>query len=693
MHELTGAWNVTPKNVVQAARGNHHESGSASLGLAIRHRHHRTMSRDWASWRQHVSGVDDVSPPPDFEPAEEIEDEDLRAYRLGDQPVTAITDALTETAEAISPRSPTIDTQEDTWRPSSEMDDPSEASTDGEDKTAPQAERVARSVLDQEFRLRLGLSSPPQDIVEAVRACLDEISLSLGHARCMGVLAAHGASDAPGSVVPFTPAAPRNKSSGSTRKRTMRDQYEDDDDMQEEGDEGDGNDLSGYSDAGHRKKPKLEQYPCPFRKRNPHKFNCREWEYCAKAPFKSMTELKKHILKYHQQQQFTYKCIRCHVGFARIAELQAHMRVDVASMCAVRPGPPPALEDEQVTAAVGAQLRSRAEHYDWVRLWQALFPNDSTVPDPEFEPIVELHEVDHEFRSALPQFQLQLQSTLDYLLRGWSPPPGPPGSRNDAAQLRHVLDGTLENLFKDLVATTFQKSRDHVVTATRETSPESVTSSSSAVRRNTSNSTRTTTGSLRPSSSITSSTSSPRPILPSPNRNSVWSSTSAGSSNSAVASPAATTPSSSARYSTGGRSYYRDSFTAESQCSSTPPPSFSVPQPVADNGPPMMMRELVLRRHHRASQQGGGLPPVVVIQKNQRDSAITDVDCPKCFNAFLNLGPCRCEEEGGAESVDKEDYYAAGLLEGRSRQDDDDCSADLMASWAVSQQYVDDMGN
>lgn len=34
------------------------------------------------------------------------------------------------------------------------------------------------------------------------------------------------------------------------------------------------------------------QYPCPFRKRNPVRFNVRVYERCARAPFSSMTELK-----------------------------------------------------------------------------------------------------------------------------------------------------------------------------------------------------------------------------------------------------------------------------------------------------------------------------------------------------------------------------------------------------------------
>jgi hypothetical protein len=75
-------------------------------------------------------------------------------------------------------------------------------------------------------------------------------------------------------------------------------------------------------------------------------------------------------------------CVRCHESFSKVDDLQLHMRVDLADMCSVRPGPPPNLEDQGVTAAVAERLRSRAEHLDWARLWQTLFPRDSDVPDP-----------------------------------------------------------------------------------------------------------------------------------------------------------------------------------------------------------------------------------------------------------------------------------------------------------------------
>ena len=36
----------------------------------------------------------------------------------------------------------------------------------------------------------------------------------------------------------------------------------------------------------------LYMYPCPFRKRNPARFNIRDHEGCARAPFDSILRLK-----------------------------------------------------------------------------------------------------------------------------------------------------------------------------------------------------------------------------------------------------------------------------------------------------------------------------------------------------------------------------------------------------------------
>jgi len=293
-------------------KGRLHHRGAASLDICSRQRHQRSGSRDWADLPKDLSRLMVIQSPHDFEPLEECVDEDLLKYRQEGQPATpsAIDVQFCDKSTVEAPAGQEVAT---VIAGDSEADIKPDVATHCNinekephvppvnDNDITQADRIANEILDREFGLQLGSTAPPEDVVEAVRQCLDEISISLRSARGMGVLTA--TPDVPISQAAGSSSFPtgmsslessfRDKSPGSGRKRVVRDGEDEEDDMQEEGGgNGEGGDVTGYSDAGKRKKLKLEQYPCPFRKRNPHRFNCREWEYCAKAPFKNMTELK-----------------------------------------------------------------------------------------------------------------------------------------------------------------------------------------------------------------------------------------------------------------------------------------------------------------------------------------------------------------------------------------------------------------
>ncbi|KAK0711875.1 hypothetical protein B0H67DRAFT_555785 [Lasiosphaeris hirsuta] len=478
-----------------------HRCAAPSVDLIIGNRHGRQWAeaKDLTQWRRMILDAGGADLPPEPEPEED--NADLRAYRQGDSPppqsfvhdgaspdecdalglreVNSSLECLNITAdEYLDVRS---EMMRDDERPQCEGDtvfqapestpsvtdddDSSKADLDNDSDITLQTERVTRSILDTEFDLDLGSSEPPSDVLEAVRACLDEISLTLQHARGMGFLRAPFHSAAPSSETSASSASalPSDltscRSAASKKKRAIRDLGDGDGDLQEESDE-EGDTAAEQSESGQRKKAKSEQYPCPFRKRSPYKFNCRKWEYCAKAPFKNMTELKKHILKYHQsnheQRQFAFKCIRCHAGFVRVEELHSHMRLEGEDLCKVQP---PASTGDVISPTIETQLRSRAVHFDWVSLWRALFPEDSHVPDPEFEPIVELHEVDHEYKAGLPEFEDQLSSTLITLL--------PAGD----AQSHYVLYNSLQNVFQDFLATIFQNAQAHAAAESNPPQP------------------------------------------------------------------------------------------------------------------------------------------------------------------------------------------------------------------------------
>lgn len=84
-------------------------------------------------------------------------------------------------------------------------------------------------------------------------------------------------------------APPTGASDGNSRakRRELRE-----DPRYQDPDSDEGGAQVGPGGESIRPKPEPLNYPCPFRKRDPRRFNIREWEYCAKAPFRNMTDLK-----------------------------------------------------------------------------------------------------------------------------------------------------------------------------------------------------------------------------------------------------------------------------------------------------------------------------------------------------------------------------------------------------------------
>lgn len=265
-------------------------------------------------------------------------------------------------------------------------------------------QRVVRSILSREFNLRLGHSEPPPDALEAVRACLDRISRSLQMVSAVGsfvpaVSYLHGSGstggarsapsgqgsgdttykDHPGSGG-MKPLAPHPGGSGNGNGASRGDDEDDNDTRggqhppNRQGD-GDGATASAADPN------KNQEFPCPFRMRKPWRFNFREWQTCAKARFKNISEVKRHICQHHMQQPFIRTCVRCDAGFTRDEDWLAHMLADNQDMCAVRPRS--SLADEVISKAIADRLRKRSEHFDWPKLWRTLFPGDQgTVPEP-----------------------------------------------------------------------------------------------------------------------------------------------------------------------------------------------------------------------------------------------------------------------------------------------------------------------
>lgn len=79
--------------------------------------------------------------------------------------------------------------------------------------------------------------------------------------------------------------------------------------------------------------------------------------------------------------------MRCRERFRTYEDLRKHLTQGYETMCRIKDTSE--LQDEEsgrISTALEAQLRSRAEadRFDWIRLWQALFPRDKLedVPPP-----------------------------------------------------------------------------------------------------------------------------------------------------------------------------------------------------------------------------------------------------------------------------------------------------------------------
>ncbi|KAK0747039.1 hypothetical protein B0T18DRAFT_164412 [Schizothecium vesticola] len=282
--------------------------------------------------------------------------------------------------------------------------------------------RVLRGILQDEYDLRLGISEPPEDMVDAVSKCLRRLSLSLDRERSLGCvvqlksfLGDSLAGEAADTVV-FTSTDVR--SGGSPDNRRKRGALNNDDYNEDihDDDPDDGGASVDPSTSGTNKKAKMVQLACPFRKLNPLRYNCREWEYCSKAPFRSMSELKKHIIKYHCQSELTFKCPRCHKAFSRQVDVDAHLRQEDGQICQMidRVASPNFTSEGMVSYSIAERLRSRIE-LSWSGLWQLLFPEErhKGIPEPDFEPVVELHEVRHEYEAGQPELLACLSSGLE----------------------------------------------------------------------------------------------------------------------------------------------------------------------------------------------------------------------------------------------------------------------------------------
>lgn len=151
---------------------------------------------------------------------------------------------------------------------------------------------------------------------------------------------------------------------------------------------------------------------CPFRARNPVRFNIRAHRSCALTPYESVATLKAHIKRCHNQRS----CPRCHNGFADDEALQSHLQSEDTERCRKRsPSRIPRDPEDGISFEVDRLLverKRKSKLATWNSIYRELFPSDASLPEPDFHAPVELDEVEAFITASMPGLNDRLQQHL-----------------------------------------------------------------------------------------------------------------------------------------------------------------------------------------------------------------------------------------------------------------------------------------
>ncbi|KAF6834591.1 zinc finger domain-containing protein [Colletotrichum plurivorum] len=145
---------------------------------------------------------------------------------------------------------------------------------------------------------------------------------------------------------------------------------------------------------------------CPFRKRNPHRFNVREHHSCAMTYFPKFAELRQHIVKQHKRNDpSAFMCDRCNRDFPSKKDLRDHQRLPKEQMCDVADHDPETGIDGPTMAKLLSRKRASGltPEVQWKDIWNLLFPDDAdyNVKPFDFCPVIEHFELQTQFLNSL----------------------------------------------------------------------------------------------------------------------------------------------------------------------------------------------------------------------------------------------------------------------------------------------------
>ncbi|KUJ14491.1 uncharacterized protein LY89DRAFT_736524 [Mollisia scopiformis] len=180
-----------------------------------------------------------------------------------------------------------------------------------------------------------------------------------------------------------------------------------------DGPPGGDNGRKGYTNLSETPSNRIRDdlFACPFRKRDPAKYNVHDWQTCSLNPYRSITLVKQHLYRSH----CVFQCSRCKITFDNKEQLETH-QLD-ATICELSSAP---LSDG-ITSDIQQQLMmrkpgARGAVENWMNIYRILFPTAPLPNSPYFEPPSEeeltLENTDRELDDYESYVRSQLPTSL-----------------------------------------------------------------------------------------------------------------------------------------------------------------------------------------------------------------------------------------------------------------------------------------
>ncbi|KAL8297635.1 hypothetical protein RB597_007283 [Gaeumannomyces tritici] len=202
--------------------------------------------------------------------------------------------------------------------------------------------------------------------------------------------------------------AGKRRSAGGRGKRKSQELSDDEQDGEDSNDEGDARQSSEPGPSKRVKPNPAVRMSCPYRVKNPLRFNVRDHRLCALTVFTDTAELRRHIQDCHKRlANSPYRCLRCEVQFDSMESLREHQKS--TTPCPVNPAADAGglhNPEDGIDSATANQLKCKrgrvadSIEVQWYKIWCLLFP-DCEVQPYDYCAVMEHHELKEKYLGSM----------------------------------------------------------------------------------------------------------------------------------------------------------------------------------------------------------------------------------------------------------------------------------------------------